>query len=1409
MPVEVSKQTYKWTRFWCPRTGTMNLSDRGYLSDPESEFGHIYNPDLVAFDSIAATPCLALLGEPGIGKSHAMGAAQKAIDERIRKGRDKALWLDLRSFGSEDRLVRQLFESRVFQSWKKAKYCLHLFLDSLDECLLRIDTLSALLIDELSKYPVERLYLRVACRTADWPEGFEQGLRRLWGTDQVSVYELAVLRRKDVIEAAQGNNLDGGAFLSEIDRAEAVPLAIKPITLGFLLNRYRRIRSLPSTQLELYSEGCRLLCDETSESRRDAGLRGTFSAEQRMAVAARIAAVTVFTNRFAIWTGVEQGDVPDVDTTVRELSGGNESVGGNAFEVTEAAVTETLGTGLFSSRGSSRMGWAHQTYAEFLAAQYLVQHRMMRPQMMSLIVHASDPERRLVPQLHETAAWLSGMEPDVFREIMKRDPEVLLRSDVATADVRDRAALVEALLSLYEDEKSFGRGLEIPGGYRKLDHPHLAEQLRPYIGDRTKGRVVRRVAIEIAEASRLQAVEDELVEVALDLSASIGLRVEAASAVAMIGSREAKAKLKPLAEGKAGDDPEDRLKGWGLKAVWPDHMTAKELFPLLSPPKREGFVGAYQMFFTHDLLERLEPGDLPTALGWTENQGPMHKLSYQFKQLVQGILVKAWNHLNAPAFLGAYVKAVLARFRRHDEFWTESDDAPARRINLLSTDVSNRRRILEKALPMLSKSGEDPSLLVYSTTPLVPNDDVPWLIQRLERSKSGKLQAVLAKLIVKAFDWRDVMQLNAVLEACENSRILAEELAWLIKPVDLDSPQARRMKTNYLQRQKIDARNKGQPPLKPSPAKRIVSLLEAFESGKTEAWWRLNMEMTLERDSTHYGDELESDLTMLPGWRDADTATRARIIEAGRRYLLEQEPRIDQWLDKNIFGRPAFAGYRALRLLFQETPNLIFAIPEKIWKKWAPVTVAYPTSSADERREAQRRLVKLAYQYAPKETIETLIVLIDKENRDHGSIFVTGVIKDCWDARLADALLKKAKDPHLKPDSMGSLLGDLSDRGVNEAVSFLKSLIHLAVSPEEESRAKAVVAARILMTQAEDAGWPVVWPALQKHREFAHDVISTISHGPGRRETRIGERLSEDALADLYIWLEQHYPHKEDPKQDGGGWVSPRESIAGWRDSILRSLQERGTHDACEAIHRIIKQLPHLSWLKWMLQEAQNVTRRKTWKPPRPSDILRIARDQEARLVQSGVQLLDVLIESLCRLGEKLHGETPAVIDLWNEIREEKTARYRPKDENRLSDYVKRHLEETLKKRGVIVNREVEIRRGERTDIHVDAIVRRKNEEPYDSITAIIETKCCWNPELDTAMETQLVDRYLRENRCRNGLYLVGWFHCEKWDKGDYRKQQASKLRVEEAEKRFHTQAATLSHHGMAIRAFVLDTALR
>jgi hypothetical protein len=41
-------------------------------------------------------------------------------------------------------------------------------------------------------------------------------------------------------------------------------------------------------------------------------------------------------------------------------------------------------------------------------------------------------------------------------------------------------------------------------------------------------------------------------------------------------------------------------------------------------------------------------------------------------------------------------------------------------------------------------------------------------------------------------------------------------------------------------------------------------------------------------------------------------------------------------------------------------------------------------------------------------------------------------------------------------------------------------------------------------------------------------------------------------------------------------------------------------------------------------------------------------------------------------------------------------------------------------------------------------------------------------------MRTQLVDQYLRQHEVRHGLYLVGWYLCDAWEKeGDQRKAEA------------------------------------
>ena len=71
------------------------------------------------------------------------------------------------------------------------------------------------------------------------------------------------------------------------------------------------------------------------------------------------------------------------------------------------------------------------------------------------------------------------------------------------------------------------------------------------------------------------------------------------------------------------------------------------------------------------------------------------------------------------------------------------------------------------------------------------------------------------------------------------------------------------------------AQSEDRPLSEPPPAARIAGLLEEFESVNIDAWWRLNLEMTLEPDSRVYGDGLQPDLTHLPGWEQAEPETRS------------------------------------------------------------------------------------------------------------------------------------------------------------------------------------------------------------------------------------------------------------------------------------------------------------------------------------------------------------------------------------------------------------------------------------------------------------------------------------------------------------------------------------------------------
>ena len=774
----MSRKEYNWKRFWSPRGESINSYD-GYLPNPDGKWDQYNNPHVVPFDAISETPCLALLGEPGMGKSCTLKAAQKAVKAQGTEGDAKLLDLDLHSYGDEGRLVQDLFEDETFRDWHNGDYRLYIFLDSLDECLLRIDTVAALLVDKLKKFPVHRLSLRIACRTADWPSSLEEGLKELWGEEAFRAYELAPLRKQDVIEAVQVNSLDSEAFMGAVSSAAAVPFAIKPVTLEFLINTYRRRRQLPSSQAELYHEGCRCLCEETNEGRRAADLTGDLSTDQRLRVAARIAAVTLLSNRYTIWKGLDLGEVPDEDVVLKKLAGGIEQANGAAFQVTEAHIREVLDTGLFSARGPQRMGWAHQTYAEYLAAYYL-SRKMTNDQIMSLLTHPDDPEGRLVPQLRSTAAWLANLKPSrFFQDLREADAEVLLYCDLSTVDEGNKRALVDTLLSLHDKEKLLDDDWGLYKQYEKLHHPNLAGQLKPYICDLTKGFLVRRVAINIAEACKLQTLQDDLLEVALDNSQRLETRIEAACAVACVGDETVRTKLKPLATDGGDNDTRDQLKGYALKAVWPNLITVEELFSVLTPPKAKNFFGAYSSFLSKDLVPSLQEADLSIALQWADKKESLyrdtylkgerlHRDTYLHERIIDAIMLKAWNNPDQPGISRGFAKIALLRLEQHRDIIGKRYNSE--HADIRASDDEKRRKVLQVIpsliadLPDRPVFGVAPSMARHmARQKMILKKDVPWMIERLRETVPEKEQTIWARFIEKTFDREDAEQVDSIL----------------------------------------------------------------------------------------------------------------------------------------------------------------------------------------------------------------------------------------------------------------------------------------------------------------------------------------------------------------------------------------------------------------------------------------------------------------------------------------------------------------------------------------------------------------------------------------------------------------------------------------------------------------------
>jgi hypothetical protein len=176
-------------------------------------------------------------------------------------------------------------------------------------------------------------------------------------------------------------------------------------------------------------------------------------------------------------------------------------------------------------------------------------------------------------------------------------------------------------------------------------------------------------------------------------------------------------------------------------------------------------------------------------------------------------------------------------------------------------------------------------------------------------------------------------------------------------------------------------------------------------------------------------------------------------------------------------------------------------------------------------------------------------------------------------------------------------------------------------------------------------------------------------------------------------------------------------------------------------------------------------------------------------MVGDDADLQHVLLQEFEELQRYLAG---AWREIWNGDR--------PQIEDDVSDWLERRLSERLN--GLIIDREVQVKRdrpGIGTRIDLTATTKTTGG---DTARVLIEAKRVNNDEVETAMQDQLIDRYLIPKNRRHGIYLVYWITPTQRPDGWSRTKRADMATLA---RELDEQARQVAEDGFRIVPYILD----
>jgi hypothetical protein len=374
------------------------------------------------------------------------------------------------------------------------------------------------------------------------------------------------------------------------------------------------------------------------------------------------------------------------------------------------------------------------------------------------------------------------------------------------------------------------------------------------------------------------------------------------------------------------------------------------------------------------------------------------------------------------------------------------------------------------------------------------------------------------------------------------------------------------------------------------------------------------------------------------------------------------------------------------------------------------------------------------------------------------------------DAGQKDALLAWARDRRRSVTQWGAVVRRLAADGHSGA---LRSLHHIVRTDPTTGPPAAVgsrtdrwlCAANILIDVDLPGNADPIWKIADRYSEIADKLLDFIA-GRGL----FARALLEDVATEQHLsWLYEQLLQRSSPVPTPtalGGFIGPAQRRVQVRDRLPYILAARPTDQASVELKRLADAHPDIAMLRMLWRGHVRGMAARTWQPLTPPQVVELVAATDRRIVHDSRQMQDVVLEALGRLQDALSAPNGLVTLLWNREDEAGTSGWWPVWEVDFSDLVATFLRLDLAGHQVVINREVQVVRpnlsGQRLDIIVEANPRPgiHGQEP---VAVILECKGCWNSGLGTDLEQQLVDRYLTKPRYDAGIFLVGFFDCERW----------------------------------------------